>query len=136
MQPDLSVKPGGITFRIKDYILKNIMKFCRGTDELYDVKDNIPLLNSTLAKSLGGAIGSINICNLFSIISFFCQLYLFLGGYTTGPKEIIDLLRNKSRPYLFSSSLPSPLVAGALKAVEIIEEHPEIISEIQEKTDM
>jgi len=43
-----------------------------------------------------------------------------LGGYTAGPKEIVDLLRQRSRPYVFSNSLPPPVVAVALKVSEII----------------
>ena len=54
---------------------------------------HVDIINSTLGKALGGAA----------------------GGYTTGPKELIDLLRQRSRPYLFSNSLPPPVVAGASK---------------------
>ena len=53
----------------------------------------VDIINSTLGKALGGAS----------------------GGYTTGPKELIDLLRQRSRPYLFSNTLPPPVVAGASK---------------------
>jgi hypothetical protein len=53
----------------------------------------VDIINSTLGKALGGAA----------------------GGYTSGPKELIDLLRQKSRPYLFSNSLPPPVVGGAMK---------------------
>ncbi|NWW45667.1 KBL protein, partial [Pedionomus torquatus] len=61
----------------------------RGTDELLGVMDKVTIINSTLGKALGGAA----------------------GGYTTGPKPLIDLLRQRSRPYLFSNSLP-PAVVG------------------------
>jgi len=53
----------------------------------------IDIINSTLGKALGGAA----------------------GGYTTGPKQLVQLLRQKSRPYLFSNSLPPPVVATATK---------------------
>lgn len=53
----------------------------------------VDIINSTLGKALGGAA----------------------GGYTTGPKELVSLLRQRSRPYLFSNSLPPPVVAGASK---------------------
>ena len=53
----------------------------------------VDIINSTLGKALGGAA----------------------GGYTTGPRELITLLRQRSRPYLFSNSLPPPVVAGASK---------------------
>ncbi len=59
----------------------------RGTPEYLNVDDRVDIINSTLGKALGGAT----------------------GGYTTGPKEVIDVLRQKSRPYLFSNSL-SPAV--------------------------
>ncbi len=53
----------------------------------------IDIINSTLGKAMGGAS----------------------GGYTTGPKQLVDLLRNRSRPYLFSNTLPPPVVACANK---------------------
>eukprot|EP00440_Ansanella_granifera_P075814 gb/GFBE01082274.1/.p1 GENE.gb/GFBE01082274.1/~~gb/GFBE01082274.1/.p1 ORF type:complete len:430 (+),score=90.89 gb/GFBE01082274.1/:1-1290(+) len=62
----------------------------RGTPELCGVEGRVDIINSTLGKALGGAT----------------------GGYTTGPKALIDLLRNKARPYLFSNTL-APSVAGA-----------------------
>jgi glycine C-acetyltransferase len=65
----------------------------RGTEEFAGADGRVDIINSTLGKALGGAA----------------------GGYTTGPKELIDLLRQKSRPYLFSNSLPPPVVACASK---------------------
>ena len=65
----------------------------RGTEEYYGLSGAVDIINSTLGKALGGAS----------------------GGYTTGPKELIDLLRQRSRPYLFSNTLPPPVVAGASK---------------------
>jgi len=62
----------------------------RGTPELYNVMDKVDIITGTLGKALGGG----------------------MGGYTTGKKEIIELLRQKSRPYLFSNSL-SPVITGA-----------------------
>lgn len=70
----------------------------RGTEEHFNMINKIDLINSTLGKALGGAA----------------------GGYTTGPKEIIELLRQKSRPYLFSNSLPPPVVAIASKVFDIL----------------
>ena len=49
-----------------------------------------------------------------------CEFF-FLGGYTTGPKELVDLLRQKARPYLFSNTLPPPVVASADKVFLTIE---------------
>lgn len=62
----------------------------RGITELFDVKGRVEIITGTLGKAFGGAI----------------------GGFTTGKKEIIDMLRQRSRPYLFSNSIP-PLVAAA-----------------------
>jgi glycine C-acetyltransferase len=72
----------------------------RGTPELHDCMARVDIITSTLGKALGGAS----------------------GGFTSGRKEIIDLLRNRSRPYLFSNTLPPPIVAGSLAALELISE--------------
>ncbi len=69
----------------------------RGTHEHCNVVDRIDLTTGTLGKALGGAS----------------------GGYTSGRKELIELLRQRSRPYLFSNSLPPAMVGGAMKAIEI-----------------
>ncbi len=66
---------------------------CRGTEEQYGMSGSVDIINSTLGKALGGAA----------------------GGYTVGPLELTTLLRQRSRPYLFSNSLPPPVVAGAIK---------------------
>lgn len=70
----------------------------RGSAEFHGVMDKIDVFTSTLGKALGG--GS--------------------GGFTTGRKEIIELLRQRSRPYLFSNTLPPPLVAASIKVFEIL----------------
>lgn len=69
----------------------------RGAAEELGVLDRIDIITSTLGKTLGGAA----------------------GGFTTGRAEIIDWLRNRSRPYLFSNALPPPLCSAALKALEL-----------------
>jgi glycine C-acetyltransferase len=71
----------------------------RGTAELYGVMDKIDVYTSTLGKALGGG----------------------LGGFTTGRREIIEILRQRSRPYLFSNSLPPAIVAASLKVFELLE---------------
>ena len=70
----------------------------RGTPEMHGVQERVDIITSTLGKALGGAS----------------------GGFTTGRQSIIDLLRQRSRPYLFSNSLPPPLVAAALKTIELL----------------
>lgn len=70
----------------------------RGTAELHGVMDQIDVYTSTLGKALGGG----------------------LGGFTTGRREIIELLRQRSRPYLFSNSLPPVIAAASLKVLELL----------------
>ncbi len=70
----------------------------RGTPELCGVRERVDVVTSTLGKALGGAA----------------------GGFTSGRKEIIDLLRQRSRPYLFSNSLAPVIVSAANKALEIL----------------
>jgi len=71
----------------------------RGTPELHGVQKRIDIITSTLGKALGGAS----------------------GGFTTGRQHIIDMLRQRSRPYLFSNSLPPPLVSASLKTLDLLE---------------
>jgi glycine C-acetyltransferase len=70
----------------------------RGTHELHGVMDRIDILTGTLGKALGGAS----------------------GGYTSGRKEIIELLRQRSRPYLFSNTLAPSIAGGSIKALELL----------------
>lgn len=70
----------------------------RGTVELKNVMGRVDIITGTLGKALGGA----------------------MGGYTTGKKEIIELLRQRSRPYLFSNSLAPSIVGGSLKVFEML----------------
>ncbi|XP_061893118.1 2-amino-3-ketobutyrate coenzyme A ligase, mitochondrial-like [Entelurus aequoreus] len=84
----------------------------RGTDELLGVMERVDIVNSTLGKALGGAA----------------------GGYTVGPKPLIDLLRQRSRPYLFSNSLPPPVVGCATRAVELLLASSDIAHTMSAKT--
>jgi glycine C-acetyltransferase len=84
----------------------------RGTPELHGVSDRVDLVTGTLGKALGGAS----------------------GGYTSGRKEIIDLLRQRSRPYLFSNSV-APAVAGAsLKVLDLLESGDDLRARLRENT--
>lgn len=74
-----------------------------GTPEYFGVKDRVDIVTGTFGKALGG--GS--------------------GGYTSGRQEVIDLLRQKSRPYLFSNSLAPPIVAATLAALDLVKNSPE-----------
>ena len=69
----------------------------RGTPELYDVMDRVDIITGTLGKALGGAS----------------------GGYVSAHKEIVDLLRQRSRPYLFSNAVAPAVVAGSMAALEL-----------------
>lgn len=69
-----------------------------GVTELYNLRGQVEIITGTLGKAFGGAV----------------------GGFTTGKKEIIDLLRQRSRPYLFSNSIPPMIAAAALKTFEIL----------------
>lgn len=76
----------------------------RGTEEHFNLDNKVDIINSTLGKAVGGAA----------------------GGYTAGPRELVTLLRQRSRPYLFSNSLPPPVVACASKALDLIMENTDL----------
>jgi glycine C-acetyltransferase len=84
----------------------------RGTPEYHGVRDRIDIITGTLGKALGG--GS--------------------GGYITGRKAIVDLLRQRSRPYLFSNSLTPCTVAGSIKAIEIASRSTELRDRLEKNT--
>ena len=84
----------------------------RGTPEEMGVIDRVDVVTSTLGKALGGAS----------------------GGFTTGKKEIVAVLRQRSRPYLFSNTLAPPIVAGALKALEVAQARPELRARLWDNT--
>ena len=82
----------------------------RGAAELHGVMGDVDIFTSTLGKALGG--GS--------------------GGFTTGRQAIIDLLRQRSRPYLFSNTLPPPLVAASIKVFEILSSSSELRNRVND----
>ena len=85
----------------------------RGATELYDVRGQVELITGTLGKSFGGAI----------------------GGFTTGKKEIIEMLRQRSRPYLFSNSLPPMVVNAGIRMFEMMSETNELQDRLHSNTD-
>ncbi len=84
----------------------------RGTPEYCDVMSRIDILTSTLGKALGGAS----------------------GGYTTGRQEIIDMLRQKSRPYLFSNTLAPMIVKAAIKVLDVLSASTALRDRLEENT--
>ncbi len=84
----------------------------RGTHEYHDVMDRVDIITGTLGKALGGAS----------------------GGYTSARKEIVELLRQRSRPYLFSNSVAPPIVAGSIRAIELLSESTELRDRLESNT--
>ena len=84
----------------------------KGTHELRGCMDRVDIITGTLGKALGGAS----------------------GGYTAARQEIVDLLRQRSRPYLFSNTVAPPVVAGAIKALELVSEEPQLRQRLQRNT--
>lgn len=84
----------------------------RGTPEELGVFGKIDAYTSTLGKALGGSH----------------------GGFTTGPKTLIDYLRQKSRPYLFSNTLPPAVVMGSLAAFDLLEKDTSLVTRLRENT--
>ncbi|MCC5923429.1 MAG: glycine C-acetyltransferase [Crocinitomicaceae bacterium] len=89
-----------------------IGKTGRGVPEYHGVMDRVDIITGTLGKALGGA----------------------MGGYTTGKKEIIEMLRQKSRPYLFSNSLAPSIVGAANKVFDILSANTELRDRLEENT--
>ncbi len=84
-----------------------------GVTERYDLRGKIEIITGTLGKAFGGSV----------------------GGFTTGKKEIIDLLRQRSRPYLFSNSIPPLIAAAGLKTFEILTRSNELQDRLHANTD-
>ncbi len=84
----------------------------RGTLEAKDVMGRVDIVTGTLGKALGGA----------------------MGGYTTGKKEIIEMLRQRSRPYLFSNSLAPAIVGASLKVFELLGNNTDLRDKLEENT--
>lgn len=85
----------------------------RGTQEFCGVQGRVDILTSTLGKALGGAS----------------------GGFTLAKKEVIDLLRQKSRPYLFSNTLAPAMAAASLEVLKLIDDEPERLEKLRENTE-
>ncbi len=84
----------------------------RGTPALFDVQQRVDIVSGTLGKALGGAS----------------------GGYISGRKAIVDLLRQRSRPYLFSNSVAPPIVAATLQALDLVSQSAALLDSLRENT--
>lgn len=84
----------------------------RGTPELFGVVDRVDIVTSTLGKALGGAS----------------------GGFTSGRKEIIDLLRQRSRPYLFSNTLAPSIVGASIRVLDLLSETTDLRDQLADNT--
>ncbi len=84
----------------------------RGTHEYNNVMDRVDIITGTLGKALGGA----------------------MGGFTSGKKEIVEMLRQKSRPYLFSNSLAPSIVGAATKVLDLLSESTELRDRLERNT--
>ena len=84
----------------------------RGVTEKFNVRGEVDIITGTLGKAFGGAV----------------------GGFTTGKKEIIDMLRQRSRPYLFSNSIPPAVVGAGIRMFEMMEETTELQDRLHRNT--
>lgn len=109
---DLADKYDAIVMVDDSHAVGFMGKHGKGTHEYHNVMGRIDILTGTFGKALGGAS----------------------GGYTSGRKEIIDLLRQRSRPYLFSNTLAPVICAGTLKTLEILNRSTELRDRLEENT--
>jgi glycine C-acetyltransferase len=109
---DLADKYGALVMVDDSHATGFVGKTGRGSIEHCGVMGRVDVITSTLGKALGG--GS--------------------GGFTTGRKEVIDILRQRSRPYLFSNTLPPPIVGASLKAFELLSASTERRDQLERNT--
>jgi glycine C-acetyltransferase len=109
---DLAEKHNAMVMVDDSHAVGFIGEHGRGTHEHHQVIGRIDILTGTLGKALGGAS----------------------GGYTSAKKEIVELLRQRSRPYLFSNSLAPPIVGASLKALDLIATSGELRSRLRDNT--
>lgn len=109
---DLADKYNALTFIDECHATGVLGQTGRGTEEYLEMMGRVDIINSTLGKALGGAA----------------------GGYTTGPNELISLLRQKARPYLFSNTLPPPIVGSADKVFEMLLKGTDLTTKLMTNT--
>jgi len=111
---DLADKYNALTFIDECHATGVLGQTGRGTEEYLEMMGRVDIINSTLGKALGGAA----------------------GGYTTGPNELISLLRQKARPYLFSNTLPPPIVGSADKVFEMLLKGTDLTTKLMTNTEL
>ncbi len=109
---DLAEKYGALTMIDDCHSVGFMGETGRGTHEYCDVMGRIDIITGTLGKALGGA----------------------MGGYTSAKKDIIEMLRQRSRPYLFSNSVAPAIVAASIKAIDLLTESTELRDRLSENT--
>lgn len=109
---DLAEKYDALVMVDDSHAVGFVGKTGRGTPEHHNVMDKIDVITGTLGKALGGAS----------------------GGYTSAKKEVVELLRQRSRPYLFSNSVAPPIVGASIKAIDLLTESTELRDRLQENT--
>ncbi|MCH1920334.1 glycine C-acetyltransferase [Shewanella sp. A3A] len=107
---DLADKYGALVMVDDSHAVGFVGDKGRGTHEYCDVMDRVDIITGTLGKALGGAS----------------------GGYTAGKKEVIDWLRQRSRPYLFSNSLAPAIVSASIKVLELLEDGDALRNQLHE----
>lgn len=107
---ELAEKYGALLFVDDAHAIGVLGKTGAGTPEHFGLQGQVDVLSGTFGKALGGAV----------------------GGYIAGKKEMIELLRQKSRTYLFSNSLPPSVVMASIKALDLIHEKPELLKTAKE----
>jgi len=109
---DLAEKYDAVVMVDDSHATGFIGKTGRGTPEFHGVMDRVDIVTSTLGKAMGGAS----------------------GGFTAARKEIVELLRQRSRPYLFSNSLAPPIVAASIAVLDLLEKTTELRDRLEENT--
>jgi glycine C-acetyltransferase len=109
---DLADRHGALVMVDDSHATGFMGKTGRGTHEHRGVMDRVDIITSTLGKALGGAS----------------------GGFTSARREIVDLLRNRSRPYLFSNTLAPPIVAGSLAVLSLLSASTELRDRLETNT--
>lgn len=109
---DLANKYGAMVMIDESHSAGVVGETGRGVTELHNLRGKVEIITGTLGKAFGGAV----------------------GGFTTGKKEIIDILRQRSRPYLFSNSLPPMVVAAGIKMFKMMDETNELQDKLHSNT--